>query len=76
RYAYVDEVRRPNSDVTYPGGIAFTHDMGVSNAFSPSGHSGYEQAGLTGCFSYMSAEELMNWVLTAGLYVSHTQDIA
>lgn len=74
RYAYDDKIRRPNSEIEYPGGIAFTHDMGVSNAFSPAGHSGYEQAGLTGCFSYMSAEELMNWVLTAGLYVSHTND--
>jgi hypothetical protein len=60
----------------HPGGIAFTHDMGVANAFSVPGRSGYEQAGLCGCFSFMSGEELMNWVLCAGLYVSHTGDLA
>jgi hypothetical protein len=76
RYSYVDEVRFPGKSETHPGGIAFTHDMGVSNTFSPEGRSGYEQAGLTGCFSYMSAEELMNWVLCAGLYVGHTKDEA
>ncbi|HSI71951.1 MAG TPA: glycoside hydrolase family 52 protein, partial [Fimbriimonas sp.] len=74
RYSYVDEVRFPGQQETHRGGIAFTHDMGVSNTFSPPGHSGYEQAGLTGCFSYMSGEELMNWVLCAGLYVGHTED--
>lgn len=74
KYSYIDEARLPGSDQTYPAGITFTHDMGVSNAFSRPGYSGYEQAGLTGCFSYMSAEELMNWVLTAGMYVFHTND--
>ncbi len=76
RYAYEDEVRFPGSDRLHPGGLAFTHDMGVANAFSRPGYSGYEQAGLKGCFSYMSAEELMNWVLTAGLYDAHTRDMA
>jgi hypothetical protein len=76
RYAYEDHLRKPGSDHRYPGGISFTHDMGVANVFSRSGHSGYEQSGLTGCFSYMSAEELMNWVLTAGLYESCTNDLS
>jgi len=76
RYSYDDGVRFPGSEAVHPGGIAFTHEMGVANAFARPGHSGYEQAGLSGCFSYMSSEELMNWVLTAGLYVSHTGDIA
>lgn len=74
RYSYEDDVRFPGNPVRQPGGIAFTHDMGVANAFSRPGYSGYEQAGLHGCFSYMSGEELVNWVLTAGLYYSHTQD--
>lgn len=74
RYSYQDNVRLPGSSDRQPGGIAFTHDMGVANAFSRPGYSGYEQAGLHGCFSYMSAEELVNWVLTAGLYYSFTQD--
>jgi hypothetical protein len=75
RYSYMDGIRLPNDGEVYTGGIAFTHDMGIANAFSTPGRSGYEQAGLTGCFSYMSSEELMNWVLCAGLYVSHTNDV-
>lgn len=76
RYAYEDEVRAPGSSQALPGGLAFTHDMGVSNAFARPGYSGYEQAKLRGCFSYMSAEELMNWVLTAGMYQNYTRDLA
>ncbi len=76
RYSYDDTVRFPNDSKDYPGGIAFAHDMGVGNAFSLKGRSGYEQAGLTGCFSFMSAEELMNWVLCAGIYLKHSNDSA
>ncbi len=76
RYAYEDGARRWGSDEIHPGGLAFTHDMGVGNVFSRTGYSGYEQSHLRGCFSYMSAEELMNWVLTAGLYEGHTRDLA
>lgn len=76
RYSYEDDIRLPGASEVLPGGIAFTHDMGVANAFSPPGRSGYEQAGLCGCFSYMSGEELTNWVITAGLYVHHTNDDA
>lgn len=76
RYAYQDGIRSPGSPDLHAGGIAFTHDMGVANAFAAPGRSGYEQAGLRGCFSYMSSEELTNWVITAGLYVVHTQDWA
>ncbi len=76
RYSYEDDVQVPCQSEPKPGGLAFTHDMGVANAFSPRGKSGYEQSGLTGCFSYMSSEELLNWVLTAGLYLTHTGDSA
>jgi hypothetical protein len=54
--------------------IAFTHDMGVANQFSRAGYSSYEMGRLTGCFSYMSHEELVNWVLCAALYVLKTGD--
>ena len=74
RYSYESDARFPGRSDLHPGGLAFTHDMGVANNFAPAGRSGYEQAGLTGCFSYMSSEELMNWVLTAGLYVFDTED--
>jgi hypothetical protein len=76
RYSYQDGARFNGSDTVYPGGIAFTHDMGVANVFAVPGRSSYEQAGLTGCFSYMSSEELLNWVLTAAMYVSHTGDLS
>lgn len=74
RYSYEDHVKFPGNADTYPGGIAFTHDMGIANSFSETGFSCYEQAGLKGVFSYMSAEELVNWALCAALYLSHTKD--
>lgn len=57
------------------GGISFTHDMGAHNNFSPDGRSSYELANLTGCFSYMTQEQLCNWTLTAGCYVAKTRDV-
>lgn len=44
-------------------GLAFTHDMGVRNTFTRQGHSSYELPNIHGCFSYMTHEELDNWVL-------------
>lgn len=76
RYTYEDRVKFPGGTETYPGGVAFTHDMGVANAFSQPGSSCYEQGGLRGVFSYMSCEELVNWALCACLYVKHTGDTA
>jgi hypothetical protein len=48
--------------------------MGVNNNFSPPGHSSYELAHLNGCFSYMTQEQLCNWILTAACYVAKTAD--
>ncbi len=76
RYSYTDEVQFPGSDQKHPGGLIFTHDMGITNSFSPEGFSCYEQGGLKGVFSYMSCEELVNWALCACLYYSETKDIA
>lgn len=74
RYSYYDGVKgtdsRPKSCLT------FTHDMGVADQFTPEGYSCYELADLDGCFSYMSAEQLDNWILTAALYVDKTDDLA
>jgi hypothetical protein len=50
--------------------------MGAHNNFSPQGRSSYELANLTGCFSYMTQEQLCNWILTAGCYVAKTRDVA
>lgn len=57
-----------------PGGLSFCHDMGAHNNFSPKGRSSYELANLTGCFSYMTQEQLCNWILTAASYVAKTRD--
>ena len=76
RYSYHDETHFPNDTRTYPGGIAFTHDMGVANQFTPPGRSCYEQQGISGCFSHMTCEQLTNWVLCAVLYAEKTHDRA
>ena len=74
RYSYHDEVSFPGQPERHPGGISFTHDMGVSNVFSRRGYSSYERPGLDGCFSYMTHEQLVNWVCTAGCYLAQTGD--
>ncbi|MDX2109005.1 MAG: glycoside hydrolase family 52 protein [Verrucomicrobiota bacterium] len=57
-----------------PGGLSFNHDMGVGGHFTEAGYSSYEAGGLQGCFSYMTAEQLLNWILCATSYVSKTGD--
>jgi xylan 1,4-beta-xylosidase len=57
-----------------PGGLSFCHDMGAHNNFSPKGRSSYELANLTGCFSYMTQEQLCNWTLVAACYMAKTGD--
>ncbi len=70
RYRYYDETQDATdpSRPRYPGGISFCHDMGVANQFAPHGFSAYEQPDRDGCFSYMTAEQLLNWCLSAALY--------
>ncbi len=63
RYAYEDQL-----------GLAFTHDMGVMNHFTPKGRSSYECDHLTGCFSHMTMEQLLNWIITAVTYAEKTGD--
>jgi hypothetical protein len=80
RYSYTDTVAFPPGeggaagDGPHPGGLSFTHDMGVANAFAPPGQGAYEQAGLRGLFSFMTHEQLINWVLCATAYVHATGD--
>ena len=76
RYSYRDTVRLPNDPTEYPGGIGFTHDMGVANVFSRPHFSCYELGGLTGCFSYMTHEQVVNWLLCAAVYTTQTNDHA
>ncbi|WNR42096.1 glycoside hydrolase family 52 protein [Paenibacillus roseipurpureus] len=76
RYSYEDRVRFPGDDVEYPGGISFTHDMGVGNTLSRPGYSSYELYGIDDCFSHMTHEQLVNWTLCGATYVTHTNDQA
>ena len=77
-YRYVSQVFDPAEPTKLlPGGVAFCHDMGVQNTWSPDGRSSYEVEGLDrACFSFMSCEQLTNWVLCAGIYWSRTKDVA
>ncbi len=63
RYSYRDQ-----------HGLSFTHDMGVNDFFTPAGRSSYECDEIHGCFSHMTMEQLLNWVLTAVTYAEHTGD--
>lgn len=65
RYSYRDQL-----------GLSFTHDMGVNNFFTPRGRSSYECDNIEGCFSHMTMEQLLNWVITAAVYGAHTGDNA
>lgn len=76
RYSYRDGARFPGDATVHPGGLSFTHDMGIANVFTPEGHSSYELYKLHGCFSHMTHEQLVNWVLCACTYVAHTGDKA
>ena len=79
-FSYIDQVKKVpaaeiNANNVAPGGISFTHDMGAHNNFSQPGHSSYELPNLNGCFSYMTQEQLCNWVLVAATYVARTTDV-
>ena len=75
RYSYRDAVHSPEG-ARGAGGLSFTHDMGVANQFSPAGKSSYECTGLHGCFSYMTMEQLVNWILCAVCYAEKADDYA
>jgi len=68
-YSYYDVVKDGVGGKS-PGGVSFTHDMGVANVFAPPRTSMYELESLTGCYSYMTHEQLVNWTLCAGVYWS------
>ncbi len=75
-YSYSDKLHFPGEESIHPGGISFTHDQGSFNTFSPRGYSSYEVSDQPGCYAYMTQEQLINWLLSAGLYVHHTNDLA
>ncbi|MFI3168670.1 MAG: glycoside hydrolase family 52 protein [Faecalibacterium sp.] len=57
-------------------GLAFTHDHGVTGLYTEKGYSSYEIPKIVDCFSYMSQEELCNWILAASVYAKQTGDTA
>jgi len=72
----VRDLIAPPVEKDLPGGVSFTHDMGVAGQFSPVGSSSYELPGVIGCFSFMTAEQLVNWILIAATYVFVSGDEA
>lgn len=74
RYSYRDKLHYPGGENIYDGGLSFTHDMGKDNHISRAEYSTYEQFGLTGCFSHMTHEQLINWVLCGALYINDTKN--
>ncbi len=74
RYSYYDKVKFPGETKFHPGGISFTHDMGNNNVFSRPQYSCYEKHGLDGCFSHMTHEQLVNWILCGSVYWNGTKD--
>lgn len=55
-------------------GVAFCHDQGVADGFTPDGNSSYELTDLSDCFSFMSYEETLNFLLLACLYCHNAKD--
>jgi len=56
-------------------GLELLPRYGRAQQLLAQGRSSYELANLTGCFSYMTQEQLCNWILTAGCYVAKTRDM-
>ena len=76
RYRYTDKLQRPGDARVARGGVSFTHDMGVTNQFTPPGRSSYECDHLHGCFSHMTMEQLLNWICCAVTYAEKAGDTA
>ncbi len=74
RYSYRDEVHFPGDPTAHPGGLSFTHDQGVANNISRPAYSTYELFKLSGCFSHMTHEQLVNFVCCASVYVTQAED--
>jgi hypothetical protein len=76
-FSYQDQVRARGSRQWQLGGLSFCHDMGAYNVFSPVGNSSYELPNLDAlCFSYMTAEQLCNWIIIGATYVLKTNDLS
>ena len=76
KYAYKDEVIYPGKEGIYPGGIAFTHDMGCYFTYSEPGYSAYERSNssIHGFYFYMTTEQLLNGIYCVSMYALKTGD--
>jgi hypothetical protein len=74
RFSYEDKLHLPGGENIHPGGLSFTHDMGINNFVTKPGYSSYECFNLEGCFSHMTHEQLVNWILCAAGYIAKTGD--
>lgn len=73
RWSYRDRIRLPGeAGFPHEGGLSFCHDQGNDDTCTPPGVSGYERAGVRGCYSHMTLEQLLNGVycLCAGIHVA------
>ena len=73
RYSYEDKVRFPGDKTDIPA-VSRSPTIWAHELWSRPGYSSYEKAGLNGCFSYMTHEQLVNWLCCATVYVEHTGD--
>lgn len=63
-YSYTDVIK---DDKNSANGISFCHDIGCFNIFTPTGTSSYEIEGTCGCYSYMTTEQLYNFVIACAI---------
>lgn len=73
-YSYYDELKLSGRTGTGEGGLSFAHDQGLNGYFTPAGTSSYEIPDTAGCFSYMTAEQLCNFIVCLGAYLRKTGD--
>lgn len=71
-YSYTDVIKEGNYSAN---GISFCHDIGCFNVFTPSGTSSYEIEGTSGCYSYMTAEQLYNFVIACAINLKNGYDM-
>jgi len=69
RNAYRDRIRLPGeTGFGHEGGLAFSHDQGSHTVYCPAGGSGYERADVTGCYGFMTLEQVLNAAFVVGAY--------
>jgi hypothetical protein len=74
-YSYYDALQQDGQPALLPGGISFAHDQGLNGYFTPRGTSSYETPHGSGCFAFMTAEQLCNFIAAAGAYLRRSNDM-